>query len=130
MTRRRYNETVGTFSVRLDVGDPERKRFEAVEAVVDTDATYTVLPTSLLRRLGVTPHARAPFLLADGSCVELDIGQTWVRLEGREDLTLVVFGEEGQPLLGALALESFLLAPDPVSQRLVPVPGLLMRAAA
>ena len=41
-------------------------------------------------------------------------------------MTLVVFGEDGvDPLLGAVTLEEFLLAPDPIRQRLIPIPGLL-----
>jgi hypothetical protein len=56
------------------------------------------------------------------------MGRTWVRIDGNEEMTLVVFGEDdAQPLLGAVTLEEFLLAPDPIRQRLVPVNGLLMR---
>ena len=40
--------------------------------------------------------------------------------------TLVVFGEEGMdPIFGAVTLEEFLLAVDPVHQRLTPVNALL-----
>jgi len=118
---------VGTFRVTIEVGDPQGQRWQPVEALVDTGATYTVLPRSLLEGLGVRPHTRAQFLLADGSQVELEVGRTWVRLDGRQEFTLVVFGEGAvQPLLGAVTLEEFRLAPDPVSRRLVPVPGLLM----
>ncbi len=39
----------------------------------------------------------------------------------------VIFGDEdSQPLLGAVTLEIFRLGVDAVSQRLIPVPGLLM----
>jgi len=45
-------------------------------------------------------------------------------------ITLVVFGEPEAPaLLGAYTLEGLRLAADPVSRRLVPVPGLLFLAA-
>jgi hypothetical protein len=44
------------------------------------------------------------------------------------DLLLVVFGEHA--LLGAVTLGEFLLAPDSVERRLVPVDGLMMRLAA
>ena len=60
--------------------------------------------------------------------MERDLGRAWVRFEGGEQYTLVVFG--GHPLLGAVTLEEFLLAPDPVAGRLIPVPGLMMRLAA
>lgn len=121
---------MGTFDVTVEVGDPRGERFEAIEALADTGASHTVLPSSLLRRLGVTAHTRAPFRVADGRQIEYDVGRTWVRVVGREELTLVVFGEEAQALLGAMTLEALLLGVDPVERRLVPVPGLLMRIAA
>lgn len=121
---------MGTFRVTVEVGDVPGQRFEAVEALVDTGATYTLMPQSLLRRLGVVPHTRASFLLADGSQMERDIGRTWVQLDGRREFTLVIFGDDAaQQLLGAVTLEEFRLAPDPVSKRLLPVPGLLMTIA-
>lgn len=120
---------MGTFRVTIEIGDPDGNQWEPVEALVDTGASYTVVPGSLLARLGVIPHVRDIFLLADGRRIERDIGRTWIRVEGRAELTLVVFGEEGtEPLLGAYTLEEVRLAPDPVNRRLTPVPGLLMRS--
>ena len=102
------------FRVPIQVGDPAAQRFEPFEALVDTGSTYTVLPSSVLVGLGVRPHRRAVFELADGSRAEWDVGQTWARLNGLQQITLVVFGEEGiHPILGAVTLEEFLLAPDP-----------------
>jgi predicted aspartyl protease len=109
----------------MEIGDPAGQRFESIEALVDTGSTYTVLPGSLLRRLGVNPHRRSVFELADGSTTEWDVGQTWVRLNDMGQITLVVFGEEGvAPILGAVTLEEFLLAPDLIRQELIPVRGL------
>jgi aspartyl protease family protein len=119
---------VGTFQVQLEVAGPSRERFLPIDALLDTGSTYTVLPRALLRDLGVAVLRSARFLLADGSEAELDVGRAWVRFGGREEYTLVVFGD--QALLGAVTLEELLLAPDPVGGRLVPVPGLMMRAAA
>jgi predicted aspartyl protease len=63
-------------------------------------------------------------LLATGETVVRDIGRTWVRIDGRMEMTIVVFGDDGAPpLLGAVTLEEFGLGVDPVG--LVPVPGLL-----
>jgi len=120
---------MGTFRVSIEVGDPLGRRYEFVEALVDTGATYLNLPAPFLQALGVMPHARDTFVLADGRRVERDIGRTWIRVDGRAELTLVVFGETGsQPLLGAYALEGLRLAADPVGRRLTPVPGLLLSA--
>jgi len=118
---------MGTFSVDIELGDEAAERFETLSALVDTGATYTVVPRSVLERLAVEPRERAPFLLADGRSVEQDIGQTWIRVDGKSVVTRVVFGEdESRTLVGAYALEGLLLAPDPVGKKLVPVEGLLM----
>ncbi|GEM_PF-201325 len=117
---------MGTFKVSLGIGDPQGRRYEAVDALVDTGATYTVLPGSFLRDLGVRPQEKYPFELADKRIVELDVGETYVRLDGRTHVTLVVFADEGtEPILGVVTLETFRLAADPVNRRLIPVPGLL-----
>ena len=117
---------MGTFSVTIEAGDPQGQRFRAVEALVDTGASYTTLPEGFLRDLGVIPHAQRPFLLATGGTVEKGIGRTWVRIDGRVEMTIVVFGDDGAPpLLGAVTLEEFGLGVDPLARKLVPVPGLL-----
>lgn len=120
---------MGTFQVEIEIGDPEGRRYETVEALVDSGATYTVMPASLLRRLGVSPHSQRAFLLADGTRIERDFGRTWVKLDGEPDISAVVFGDEGtMPLLGALTLEIFSLGIDPVNRRLIPVESLMLSA--
>ena len=116
---------MGTFRVEIEVGDPGGRRYERVETLVDTGATYTSLPRPLLEALGIVPHARDRFVLADGRRVEREIGHAWVRIGDRSVITLVVFADPGSPaLLGAYALEGLRLAPDPIARRLAPVPGL------
>ena len=118
---------MGTIRFNITVGDPEGQEYESIEALVDTGSTYTTLPGSLLRRLGVPSGRRVEFELADGTIIERDVGQTWVRIDGAAAIVPVVFAEEGsEALLGAVTLEIFLLGVDPVRQRLVPVRGLLM----
>ncbi len=118
---------MGTFKVSIGIGDPQGQEYELVEALVDTGATYSTLPASLLRRLGVGTDRRVEFELADGSVIERDVGQTWVRINGDTAIVPVVFADDGSaPLLGAVTLEIFLLTVDPVRQQLVPARGLLM----
>ena len=118
---------MGTFRVKVEIGDPAGQHYEPVEALVGTGATYTTVTAPLLERLGVVPHVRDAFVLADDRRVDRDIGRTWVRVDGRLELTLVVFGDPDAPsLLGAYTLEGLWLAADPVGRRLVPLPGLLL----
>ena len=88
---------------------------------MDTGAAYTTLPSYMLRELGIAPMDKRRFLLADGRRVWNDIGRAWVTIDGKSEVTLVVFGEDdAPPLLGAYTLEGLALAVDPVEQRLVP----------
>ena len=95
---------MGTFRITVDIADPSGQRFEPVEMLVDTGATFT-----------------------KGSRIERTRGRTIIRLEGKEFPTPVTFGEEGeQNLLGAMALEDAMLAVDPHSKRLLSVHALEM----
>ncbi len=118
---------MGTFRITVEVGDPHGQRFEPVEMLVDTGATFTKAPRELLEGLGVPVESTYTAELADGSRIERTRGRTMIRLEGREYPTPVTFGESGeQSLLGAMALEDAMLAVDPHSQRLMPVDALEM----
>jgi clan AA aspartic protease len=119
------SENMGTFSVTIEISDLERRASEEVEALVDTDATSTVVPASILGRLGITPVSQQTFEYANGERIELDMAQAIVRVEGRETITWVIFGEESGALLGAYTLEGVFLGVDPYNQRLVPVHGVL-----
>ena len=121
---------MGTFNVELEIGDPDGLRYQTVEALVDSGATYTSAPADFLRSLGVIPLSSGTFSLADGSRVTREIGQTWVRLEDERYTVPVIFAEEdSRPLLGAVTLEIFRLGIDPVRGRLVPPDGLLLNGA-
>lgn len=117
---------MGTFTVPVQVSATNRREFVQVEALVDTGATHTLLPSNLLQSLGIETIDRVSFQLADERLVEYEVGEARIRLDGRERTALVVFGPEGATaLLGATTLELFNMAVDPINRRLVPVPGLL-----
>ena len=115
---------MGAIYISIDVGNFSGDHFEPVEVMVDTGATFTTVPGDLLRRLGISPQRTMPVRLADGSVVDDEVCDTLIRLEGQTFFTPVTFGREGEPnLLGVVALETALLAVDPVEQRLVPTIG-------
>ena len=121
---------MGTFYVNIQIGDIHGQRSEDVEALVDTGATATMVPESVLRGLGITPTKREVFEYAGGERVELGMAPVIVTAEGKETPTWVIFGDEGTtPLLGAHALEGMFLGLDPNGQRLIPVQGMLKTAA-
>ena len=113
---------MGETYVTIEVGDTRGERFETVEVLIDTGSTYTALPGDLLRRLGVPVAEIAQSELADGSMAPIEVGDTIIRLEGRQFPTPVIFGGDGEPsLLGVMALERARLAVDPVNGRLIPI---------
>ena len=118
---------MGETYVTIEVGNTRGDRFETVEVMVDTGSTYTALPGDLLRRLGVPVAEIAQSELADGSMAPTEVGDTIIRLAGRQFPTPVIFGGDGEPsLLGVMALERARLAVDPVNGRLIPVNVLRM----
>ena len=112
---------MGVLHVTIEVGDQRGEQFEPVEVMVDTGATFTMVPAEVLRRLGLSPQRNTPARLADGTIIVDELCDTVIRLEGQTFFTPVTFGKEGEPnRLGVVALETALLAVDPVEQRLVP----------
>ena len=98
-----------------------------MDALVDTGASITAVPGSILRELGITPLFKQSFRFAQGDLRDVEVGQAWVRVEDKEVVTLLLFNDEGtQPLLGALALEGVFLGVDPHAKRLIPVEGLMI----
>ena len=48
-------------------------------------------------------------------------GQTWLRFNGQEIMTFILFEEGTTSLLGSYALEGLFMAVDTVAQQLVPL---------
>ena len=118
-----------TFLMPIEIAGADLERFETVNALVDDGATYTAMPASILRSLGVTPSRRQSFRLADGSRIYRDMGEMPVRMNGEVWTTPVVFADESSPpVLGAVTLEEFSMAVDPVGKRLVPTDAIGIRA--
>jgi clan AA aspartic protease len=118
---------MGLFKHPITVFDAAGEARDTVEAWVDSGSTYTWLPRGLLRRIGVEPAEEREFILANGTRETRQVSQVRISLGGRPFYTYCAFAEEGEEtLLGAVALEEAGLGVDPVSQRLIPVPGLLL----
>jgi predicted aspartyl protease len=118
---------LGTFKQTIEVGDFNGRRFVVLDALVDTGATYTFVPREVLAGLDIEPDEQRSFILANGGRASYGLAWVRLRLNGREQPTLAVFGDEGsQALLGAFTLEGFGLAVDTVNLKLESVPGYLV----
>ena len=118
---------MGTFTARIGVSNGNGGAAQWVEALVDTGATFTVLPDSVLReRVGVSPKGHMRFTFADGREALLPVGEAVLHIDGEEATNRVVFGEEDQYLLGATTLQVLGLIPDTRRHRLIHTPKLLI----
>lgn len=118
---------MGTFRVPATIAnprDPERRL--TLDLLVDTGATWTLLPEEVVNELQLeAPWSRA-VSLASGERVTYAAGQVAIRLNDEELNTPFLVGPpQSLALLGAVTLEQFGLAPDPVRKTLVSVGGLL-----
>ena len=120
---------MGVFNWPIQISSMQGVEALEIEATVDTGATYSMLPSSMLRRLGVESIGKSEFELADGRVVEMEMGRVWVTIGGASEVSLVIFGDDNaSPLLGAYTLEGLRLAADPVQRRLVPTRSILYQA--
>ena len=95
---------------------------ETVRFLVDSGATYALLPRSTWSNLGLKPKRPYDCQLADGTIVSRQVSDCSISLAGREGFTPVILGEEGdEPLLGVITLEVLGLMLDPFKRELRPL---------
>jgi clan AA aspartic protease len=113
--------------LEIEIGNPAKPKVtEKVEFLVDSGAIYSVVPSRILKRLGIKPIAKQEFRLADGSKIVRKKGGALFKYKDRVGTADVIFGEKGDHvLLGAFTLEALGLALDPLKRELRPIPMIL-----
>ncbi|MCY4625340.1 MAG: hypothetical protein OXC99_10135 [Chloroflexi bacterium] len=118
---------MGTFYWPMTVSTVTGEGSREIETLVDTGATYSMVPENVLREIGIAPIRASFFQLADGSRERMQMGRMLVSIGGLAEICPVVFGpENARPLIGAVTLEALLLTVDPIKRRLVSTDGLLL----
>ena len=123
---------MGTFEIQVRVRNPLGGDYEKATMTLDTGASYSKLPASILDKLGIEREEQTyPVVLADDRIEEFSIGQASFEIAGRARISPVLFGEEGIALLGATSLQALGLIPDTQNHELVDAKLLLvgMRSA-
>ena len=120
---------MGLFKVRVRVFDlQDTGKSKEIEAVVDTGATYPVVPRQVAVELGLTPVESRTFTLASGTQVPRSLAWAGVSYGAKSSPCLVVLGEEGDvPVLGAFALEGLGLEVNPLARTLNPAQQYLLK---
>ena len=92
---------------------------ETVKFLVDSGASYTLLPKDVWEKLGLKARKTLTFTLADGSEVARSISECYIEILNEEGHTPVILGEGGDDaLLGAFTLEEFGFVLNPFSRTL------------
>jgi clan AA aspartic protease len=120
---------MGLTHVRARIANPAKpSRTVSVKLLVDSGAVYSLVPGATLRRLGIRPHSRRTFVLADGTEATREVGDAVFHIDRRQGASPVIFGEaDDAALLGAVSLESLGLMLDPMKRVLRPLPMVLGR---
>lgn len=101
----------------------EKGKHKLKDILVDTGATFTVLPADILRKVDALHYKVEPrrkLKLGDGGEVETDLYIATLALADREAPTFIVTFNGAQPVVGVRALEDLGLKVDPVKGKLEP----------
>jgi len=108
-------ETYITVKIR---GLPAGPASEELKLLVDTGATYSWLPKTLLEKLGVTPTRKARFKTIKGDILVREVGHVFAEHEGETAPMTTVFAEKGDALVfGLHGLEGLGLEVDPTTMQ-------------
>ena len=118
---------MGLTHITARLANPARPtKSVSVKFLVDSGAFYSVVPATVLRRLGIQPHSSHTFSLADGTDIVRRVGDATFRIHDRRGASPVIFGEKGDSaLLGTISLESLGFMLDPMKRVLRPLPMVL-----
>ena len=113
---------MGAFSTTVRVGNPAGGDTLEIQALVDTGASHSMFPTSLLDALHIARRSQFDGTLADGSEVSYWSGWALIGIDGEEATCRVIFGPEGDEssVVGSTTLQMLMFKVDPVREVLEP----------
>ncbi|MBN1341925.1 MAG: retroviral-like aspartic protease family protein [Phycisphaerae bacterium] len=116
---------MGITYIEGEVKGPNGKN-TSVRFLVDSGASYTLLPQADWRAIGLAPKRTVTFTLADGTQIDRAVSECHITLPQGEGHTPVILGEGGdEPLLGVVTLEILGLVFNPFSRTLQPMRMML-----
>jgi clan AA aspartic protease len=116
---------MGLVFVEGTVTGPTGER-ASLQFLVDSGATYALLPHHVWRSIGLSPKRSIRCTLADGTIVERQVSECHIALPQGDGHTPVILGEPGdEALLGAITLEILGLILNPFTRTLQPMRMML-----
>jgi clan AA aspartic protease len=123
----RYNHCMGLVFTQIGISNVQSPQDKVLmECLVDSGASFSVIPREVLEQLGIQPYRSDKFSLANGEFIERQRGVAHFSFDDHECTSDVLFGEEGDAvLLGMLTLETMGLVLDPFRRELKTMPFIL-----
>ena len=116
---------MGLIHIEGTVTGPNGKQ-ATVKFLVDSGATYTLLPQKVWRAIGLKPMDSVKCVLADGTEVKRKVSECQIALPQGRRYSPVMLGEKGdEALLGVVTLEILGLILNPFSRTLQPMRMML-----
>ena len=114
--------------ITVEISNPRDKaRWQQLQVIADTGAIFSVFPRTTLEELVIAPYREETFYLADGRDILRQLGDVFLRLNGKEGTVPAIFGEPADtPILGMTALEILGFTVNPITQKLEPTKMLLL----
>ncbi|HUT56221.1 MAG TPA: aspartyl protease family protein [bacterium] len=117
---------MGLTYIEAAVAGP-KNGFLPVSFLVDSGASYTVLPQAVWKKLGLQPKRTMEFTLADGTKIKRKVSECLFRYGDQEAHTPVVLGEsKDQAIAGTITLEIMGLVLNPFDRTLRPMKAMMM----
>ena len=116
---------MGVIYIEGVVTGPNGKQV-TVRFLVDSGATYSLLPDGYWQGIELQPKRSVTFTLADGTPVERNVSECHIALPQGDGHTPVILGNPGdEALLGVVTLEVLGLVLNPFDRTLQPMRMLL-----
>ncbi len=116
---------MGLIHIEGTVTGPNGKQ-ATLKFLVDSGATYTLLPEKVWRAIELEPMESVKCVLADGTEVERRVSECQISLPQGRRHTPVMLGENGdEALLGVVTLEILGLILNPFNRTLQPMRMML-----
>jgi predicted aspartyl protease len=97
-----------------------------LDFLVDSGATYSLLPYEVWTAIGLLPKRTVSFALGDGTRIERNVSECHIAFSMGDGHSPVILGEPGDAaLLGVVTLENLGLVFNPFTRTLHPMKLLL-----
>lgn len=118
---------MGISYIKGIVKDISKKKKKEVDFLIDSGATYTLLPLEVWKYLELNPKRKIKIVLADGRKIKRNVSECFIELPQGDGFSPVILGEkDDEPVLGVVTLEILGLVFNPLKRTLEPMKMLLV----